>query len=502
MSDHSRIDLRTFLSILLQRWTLIAACGAAAAILALAFSLVQSDRYEASADLLFQNDDLESTVIGSSTSESQSAPERVAATNLELASLEVVAENVRRRLGTSLTVRQLQDRISIEPKGQADIVSITASASTRGEAVRIANTFAEEVEAFRRRAAQENVQRAIDALELSQESDQSARGAERLEQLRAIRALEAGDVTVVQRAVPPRERAAPRPLRNTVVGGLLGLILGVFTALLFHRLDPRVRDEQEIVRSLGAPVLARVPDSRRARRPETFEALQFLRANLQLQDPRHETRVIAVTSPQFGEGRTMIAGGLAEALALAGEKVVAIDCDVRGPTLHERLGVERGPGLTEALIELRSVEERVLDATRPEALIEPRSVEDLLVETPVGLRVLTAGGMALDPFLTVPALDRLRDLLDEVRALADYVILDTPPISVSADASTVASMADGVIVVVDRARARREVLAAAHEQLAHARAHVLGIVVNRGPTPAFGAEHTGYKAPAEKLEIR
>jgi capsular exopolysaccharide synthesis family protein len=483
MSDHSRIDLRTFLSVLLQRWTLIAACGAAAAILALAFSLVQSDRYEASADLLFQNDDLESTVIGSSTNESQSAPERVAATNLELASLEVVAENVRRRLGTSLTVRELQDRISIEPKGQADIVSITARASTRGEAVRIANTFAEEVEAFRRRAAQENVQRAIDALELSQESDQSARGAERLEQLRAIRALEAGDVTVVQRAVPPRERAAPRPLRNTVIGGLLGLILGVFTALLFHRLDPRVRDEQEIVRSLGAPVLARVPDSRRARRPETFEALQFLRANLQLQDPRHETRVIAVTSPQFGEGRTMIAGGLAEALALAAEKVVAIDCDVRGPTLHERLGVERGPGLTEALI-------------------EPRSVEDLLVETPVGLRVLTAGGMALDPFLTVPALDRLRDLLDEVRALADYVILDTPPISVAADASTVASMADGVIVVVDRARARREVLAAAHEQLAHARAHVLGIVVNRGPAPAFGAEHTGYKAPAEKLEIR
>jgi Mrp family chromosome partitioning ATPase len=81
------------------------------------------------------------------------------------------------------------------------------------------------------------------------------------------------------------------------------------------------------------------------------------------------------------------------------------------------------------------------------------------------------------------------------------VIVDTPPISVAADASTVASIADGVVVVVDRTRARRDVLNAAHEQLAHARAQVLGVVVNRAPTPAFGASHTSHLAVAEKVEI-
>jgi capsular exopolysaccharide synthesis family protein len=482
MSDHSRIDLWTFLSILRQRWALIVGCSVAAAILALLFSLVQSDRYKASADLLFQKSNLEAAVLGSTTDESQTAPERVAATNLELASLQVVAENVRRRLGTSLTVRQLQDRISIKPKGQADIVTVTATAPTRRDAVLIANTFAEEVEAFRRRAAQDEVQRAIDALKLSQATNSSTRGAERLEQLRAIKEVEAGDVTVVQPAVPPREASAPRPLRNTVIGGLLGLLLGVFAALLFHRIDPRVHDDEELVRILGAPVLARVPDSRRARPPQVFEALQFLRANLQLQDPRHETRVIVVTSPQPGDGKTMIAGGLSEALALTGQKVVAIDCDLRNPGLHDRLDVERGPGLIDGLL-------------------EPRSAEDLLVESPLGLRVMTAGNLPLDPFLTVPALVRLPDLLNEVRGLADYVILDTPPISLAADASTVAAMADGVIVVLDRGRSRRDVLAAARDQLAHARAHVLGIVVNRAPTPAFGAEYVGYKAPEETVEV-
>jgi tyrosine-protein kinase len=485
MSDHSRIDFWTFLFILRQRWALIVGCGLAAAVLAFGFSLVMPERYKASADLLFEKSNLDAAVLGSDTAvESQTAPERVAATNLELASLQVVAENTRRRLGTPLTVRQLQDRISIKPKGQADIVTITATAPTREEAVRIANTFAEEVEAFRRRAAQDQVQRAIDALRLSQSTSSSVttRGAERLEQLQAIKEVEAGDVTVVQRAVPPREASSPRPLRNTVIGGLLGLLLGVFVALLFHRIDPRVRDDDELVRIVGAPVLARLPDSRNARRGQAFEALQFLRANLQLQDPDRETRVIVVTSPQAGEGKTTIAGGLAEALALTGERVVAIDCDLRDPALHERLEVEGAAGLTNALL-------------------EPRGADDLLVDSPLGPRVLTAGTMPLDPMLTVPALVRLPDLLSEIREQADYVILDTPPISVAADASTVAAMADGVIVVVDRLRSRRDVLAAAREQLANARARILGVVVNRAPTLALAADYVGEEPPEQKLEV-
>ena len=131
MSDHSRIDFWTFLFILRQRWALIVGCGLVAAVLAFGLSLVMPERYKASADLLFEKSNLDAAVLGSDTAESQTAPERVAATNLELASLQVVAENTRRRLGTSLTVRQLQDRISIKPKGQADIITVSASGPRR-----------------------------------------------------------------------------------------------------------------------------------------------------------------------------------------------------------------------------------------------------------------------------------------------------------------------------------------------------------------------------------
>jgi len=490
MTEHSRIDLSSFLSILRQRWVPILACVILAGAAALAFSLAQPKSYKASADLLFQKDDLDSSVFGSTGTDSQTAPERVAATNLELASLQVVAESVKQRLDTPLSVEKLQDRIAIEPKGQADIVTVTAKGPTRREAVLIANTFADAVEASRRRAAQEKVQRAIDALELSQRdapATQPSNGtgvtpAARLEQLRAIKALQQGDVTVVQRAVPPLDPAAPKPVRNTIVGVLLGLIIGVFVALLLQRLDRRVRDDEELITVAGAPVLSRVPVSARGRREDSFEALQFLRANLQLQDPGREARVIAVTSPLAGDGKTTIAAGLAEALALSGEKVVAIDCDLRDPKLHEHLNVERGPGVTEALVELRSAER-------------------LLVEASPGLSVLSAGVMVIDPFLIVSALMRLPELLIGLRDVADYVILDTPPVSVAADASTVASIADGVILVVDGTRVRRDILTASRDQLEHARARLLGIVVNRASAPLFGAEYGGYRAPREEIRV-
>ena len=137
--------------------------------LALGFSLAQPDRYKASADLLFQKDDLDRpSSVAPGQDDAARAPERVAATNLELASLQVVAAEVKRRLGGRSPFEQLQDRIQITPKGQADIVTVTARGPTPQAAVAVANAFADEVEAFRRRAAQEKVQRAINALRLTQ----------------------------------------------------------------------------------------------------------------------------------------------------------------------------------------------------------------------------------------------------------------------------------------------------------------------------------------------
>jgi capsular exopolysaccharide synthesis family protein len=479
------MDVVTFLNVLRRRYAVVVACAVIAAGVALGVSLAQPDRYEASADLLFAKDDLDRTLFGSTAEPSRDEPERVAATNLEIASLDVIARSVRRRLGTPLSVEQLEDRIDVEPKGQADIVSITARAPTPERAAVIANAFADEVVSFRRRADQAKVQRAIDALQSGSRGGRRARRsalasgvvpARRLEQLRALKAVQTGDVTVVQRAVPPRHRSSPRPLRNALIGGFLGLVLGVLASLLMNRLDRRIRDDDEAVQLVGAPVLARVPVSRSSRsaRYQVVEALQFLRANLELQDPRRERRVLAITSPAARDGKTAITAGLARALALSGHSVIAVDCDLRKPNLHEHLGTGRGDGLTNALF----------GAATP---------EELLQEPQPGLRVLSAGDAALDPSMIVLALRRLPEVLDDLREAADYVLVDTPPVSAAADASTVAAAADGVLLVVDRGSARRDRLAATRDQLARANAAVLGIVLNRAPAPWFGAEYGDYR---------
>jgi capsular exopolysaccharide synthesis family protein len=486
MIDNTRIDLTTFLAILRRRWWVVLLAGVLAAALATGVSLLQPDRYDSSADLLFQKDTLDQTLFGANVQDGQTAPERVAATNLELATLPVVVQGVERRLNWQGSLQKLRDRIEVQPAGQADIITVKAHARTPGEAVRIANAFADEVVEYRRQAAQAKVQRAIDTLRpsltqngaqpLPQDNGQpELTPQQQLQQLQKLKALQTGDVEVAQRAVTPLEKAAPKPLRNGIIGGILGLVLGLFAALALHRLDRRVRDDEQVAQLVGAPVLSRVPVSRnrsRGRQQHVFEALQFLRANLQLQDPRGETRVIAVTSPGAGDGKTAITAGLAQALALSGQSVVVVDCDLRKPMLHAQLQVDRGAGITDALVELA----------------EP---EELLQEASPGLRVLTAGRMTLDPFSIALALQRLPDLLEQLRGVADYVLVDTPPIAVAADASTVAAAVDGIILVVDRSRARRDTIAASREQLRHARAKLLGVVLNRSTEPLFGAEEYG-----------
>jgi non-specific protein-tyrosine kinase len=190
--------------------------------------------------------------------------------------------------------------------------------------------------------------------------------------------------------------------------------------------------------------------------------------------------VIAVTSPLEGDGKTTIAGGLAEVLAHSGQNVIAVDCDLRSPALHEQLGLERSAGVQDALVELRDL-------------------EDLLQEASPGLRVLTAGAGTLDAFGVVLALQRLPDLLSRLREMADYVIVDTPPISVAADASTIVAATDDVLLVVDPNRARRDVLSAARDQLLHVRAHILGVVINRAPAPLLGASYGSYWAQDDEL---
>ena len=316
---------------------------------------------------------------------------------------------------------------------------------------------------------------------------------DRIAQLEVLKELQTGGVQVVQPATPPGERSSPKPVRYAIIAALLGLVLGLIVLVLLARFDKRIQDEDELLALFPVSVMARIPEEARSRRlgqmrtaqdTSLIEAFDFLRLNLQLMGPRSGSQVVAVTSPVAGDGKTTVVGGLARSLASNGEEVVVVDLNLRSPMLHSYFDVprERGRGVLDALLEPASADDYTQLTSQPQ------------------LRVLPA---ALHPVLPSALLGsgRLENLLEQLRKGADYVLLDTPPVSAVADASAIATAADGVLVVIDLTRTHRNDLLVAAEQLHNARARTFGVVLNRAsaPSPAqsprarvSGAIHTPF----------
>ena len=560
MSGNVTMDLPKVLAVLRARKWLLVFIALEAAAVTLAISLTLPPRYEASADVLFGRTTAADSVIASGGSGPTDTPERVAANNLALASLDTVAVRVKRRLRGDATVGDLKDAVSIQSNGESDVVTVTAEWGQPRVAAAIANEFATQIVALRRETAQAEVERAIRAINdriaanPAPSRDQLRSLRDRASELEVLKALETGDAQVVERAQPPAEASSPRPLRNALVAAVVGLILAAFIAVLLAALDQRVRDEDELVELLDAAVLARIPkaagprrlrhSSGQARDPSFVEAFNFLRLNLQLMSPArrpagapagtngsasHEdpappeldrsltveveggfthpalggavkkTRgsvtqalnrmakqsnhltlaeptglVIAVTSPVAGDGKTTVVAWLAHSLAAAGAEVVAVDFDLRHPMLDVAFDLPRDDkqaGVLDALLRSGDAAEIAQPTGHP------------------GLRVMRGGQTQAIPSGVVGR-GRLQRMLRQVRQDADYVLVDTSPVTSVADASAVAAAADGVILVVDLGRARRKELLAAKQQLANANAQIVGIVLNHAP-----ADLPPYHAP-------
>jgi tyrosine-protein kinase len=578
MTGYIGMDLPRFMSVLRARRWLIIGIVAAAAILAFGYSLSQPSRYKANADLLFGQTTNADAIITGGAADTGTVPEREAATNLALASLDSVATNVKRRFPTSASSEELKKAVTVSAQGTSDVVTVTAEWDSPSKAAALANAFATEIVAFRRQSAQADIQRAIDAL-TARVPPKPATAAQRalaadlqgkIADLEALKQTTTGNVRLVERATPPTGRSSPKPVLNAIVAAFVALVLALFAVLLLARLDDRIDDEDELAALLGTSVLARIPEAGRRRpthvwsadqNPSFLEAFEFLRLNLQLVGADAGSQVIAVTSPAPGEGKSTVVGWLARSLALSGEEVMAVDLDLRKPQLHAYLNAPREPGtgvldallatdeseqqsrhalpsgddddprnehgsrshghthsiddITAALAELsrqggnarraarslkaagRDVSESTLRRwrdTHAELYAEIRSARVRGADVAPHLRLLTGGKHDLSAGLI--ARGRLQHLFAQLCQDADYVLVDTFPVSTVADASAITAAADGVILVVDLPQARRRQLLTAKRQLANARANVLGIVVNRA-----GVDFPVYHLPEADREL-
>ncbi len=483
-------DLGDVIGVLRRRFAVIVLTCALAAGASVVYSSRQPDEYQATATLLFRDSNVSQLVTGVATG-TPGTPERNAATNLGLISLNTVAERTARRLGGDWTDTTVATSVVSAANGQSDLVGVTATAGTPEEAARVANTYADTFVDLRRAAARNQIENARRSVleELDNRRLPSSRRRQLTrdaDQLRLLASVQDGSVTVAQAATEPTSPSAPKPMQAGILGALIGLLIGTALAFLLEQFDRRLRRPRDAERAFGLPVLASIGRSG-AQRPQLdpaglppadASAFQRLRASLPYLRPGTELRTVAVTAAEADSGKSAVAAHLAAAAATSQVRTLLIEADTRDWRLRDLLATNTKGALLPA----------VLDGDR-------LSLEASVTRVPLngdpahGFDALLAGSepSAAETLLDSP---RMRTLLDEARERYDLVILDAPLVEHVTDAVSLLRNADGVVIVARLGRDSKDRAEQLAGVLEHLEVRPLGVVTTFGRR-RHGARESG-----------
>ncbi len=322
---------------------------------------------------------------------------------------------------------------------------------------------------------------------------------QRLKEAGVSAGLKASNVRIVDAAVPPKKPAKPNLLLNLALAVVMGLGLGVGAAFLQEHLDNSLKTSEDVERFLGLPALALIPsveslNGRRSGaygladrgkllasaipRPESplpvrwyridaeaehhsalAEAFRGLRTSVLLSTADRPPRTLLVTSAQPGEGKTTISINLAISLTQLGRRVLLIDGDMRRPNIRKAFDFPDSLGVVSYLTGQRDWRAAVL----PTGL--------------ANLDVLVCGPVPPNPAELLSS-ERMRKLLNEAKTEYDFVVLDSPPLLNVADSRILASLVEGVVLVVKGGATPRELAQRAHSHARSVGANVIGVVLN------------------------
>lgn len=506
------VGLERYARILRERAGLIGLVVLVTTLMAAGYLAVATDKYRAEADLLVipagrDQAGLDNLPIIRESSD----PTR----DVETASRVVASRNVAKRvidqLGLNESVESVLKQVKAEPVAQSNIVAIRATADSPDEARDLANGFADGVVATRDAVVRTEAEKLITGLRgelqnAEQNGDDTTASSlsDEITQLQAVR--ESGDPTlsVETRADAPNSPYSPRPMLTIFAGIIGGLILGIGGAFAVSALDPRLRREEQLRELYSLPILARVPKEKRApgftlgkrrfgigprerqRRAlppgelsaATLESFRTLRTMLAAQRRDDgNSRSILVTGPSPSEGKTTTAINLASSLALAGNRVILIEADFRRPTVGEALGVRARVGIGDVLLGNVALEDALV--------LAPPFGDNLCV-----LLVDRADDW-LAEVLSLPA---AQALLEDAKRLADYVVLDSPPLTQVIDAMPLARQVDDVVLVTRLGSSNITQLAHLGDLLDQNGIKPAGFVVVGGPAP----EESSYYREAQR----
>lgn len=522
------LDLRQYIALGFKWWWLLVLAGLVGAGAGYAVSQRQPRIYQATAKIIvgqsIQATDLTSADILTS--------ERLAQTYANMARLQPVLQAVVDTLSLSDSWKSLKDRVTVTPIRDTQLLEITVQAVSPEEARVTADEVAHQLilrsptalQNQEKAANQQFVRQRLESLQGKIESGQAhlqeleasmigSLSAEQVQQIQAeINELEKliadwennytqllifvegnkspNYLAVVEPAQAGLEPISPRVSTNTLLAGVVGLLLALGLIFLIEYLDDTLKSPGELSQALGLTVLGNVSQIGGKNYPdklvtlkESFspitEAYRSIRSNIHFMAVDRPLTTLLVTSAAPGEGKSVTVANLGIIMAQAGLKTVIVDADLRRPTQHEIFQLAPNLLLLGGLTELICTAEAEADS-----YLRPTGVENLFL--------IPSGVLPPNPAELLGS-QRMAQVLAGLSQVADVVIMDSPPATVVTDAVVLSTRADGVIMVVKAGHTRLAALGQLVAVLNQAGARLLGGILNQSSPRKGGGYYYYYQ---------
>jgi succinoglycan biosynthesis transport protein ExoP len=512
--------LREWLSVVSrQRWIVLVAV-VVAPMLALAVSHSEQHMYQATAEVLVNEQNPSASVLNLANA-AASPPDRYAATQASLARVARVAEMaVKAARVPGHPAGELLANSSVSADPNADLLTFSVSDPVPAYAVRLADAYATQFTAYRKKldtaalaSAIADTRRKLDTIAAAGGSRSllylQLEGTER--NLQALQTLqEAGSSAVVVDRPTSASQTSPKTKRNVILGLLVGVALGLLVAFLRESLDTRVSSAEELEERLGMPLLGEVPALGRSQiqpdQPATLfdasaatAAFTLAAGNFEIARIEHDVHSILITSIDEDGGTSSAAANVAVALTRMGRHVVLLDLDLAHASSMERLfGLGGRPGLRDlaAGTEL----EKALN------VIEVRGIGDRAGPVGAKLEVMTAGAAQPLPLQFLWS-STVLDALAALPKRCDVLLINGPRLAGGVDAQWIAGHAEGLLLLAS-VQTKRARISEARRILEASPVRKLGVVVTRPSShisrlrsvlaPAFAWDGGEPRLPAKR----
>ena len=277
-------------------------------------------------------------------------------------------------------------------------------------------------------------------------------------------------LSVVESAILPTDPIGPNKVPMILLSVGIAFIIAAGAAYLLEYLDDTLKTPEDISHVLNLPVLGSLSEVKQGQNEADYveenprsliaESFRSLRTNLEFVAIDQPVDTILITSSGVSEGKTSVATNLAIVMAQGGKKVILLDADMRNPSIHEALKISNSVGLSD------------LFRSNANAKMVTNEWKD-------GILVITAGKTPPNPTDLLGS-KKMDAIINELKQMADVVIIDGPPFIVI-DAAVLSAKVDGVLLIVRHAITRKGAARDTMEQLRRSGARVLGVAINRIP---------------------